>query len=144
MCGIVGYIGNKKVAQILADGLKKLEYRGYDSSGLALLTDKKIEILKAEGKLKNLVDVLQKNKTAQEANNLGIGHIRWATHGIPNELNAHPHLSNSARIAINSITCHGQLFTITANVIINRYAICILYCDIISICIITDNAYHYG
>ena len=100
MCGIVGYIGEKKVAQILVDGLKKLEYRGYDSSGLALLTDNKIEILKAEGKLKNLVDVLEKDTVAQNANIAGIGHIRWATHGIPNEINAHPHLSNCGKIAL--------------------------------------------
>ena len=100
MCGIVGYIGEKKVAPILLGSLKKLEYRGYDSSGLALLTDNKIEILKAEGKLNNLVEVADNNKSAQIANNLGIGHIRWATHGVPNELNAHPHLSNSERIAI--------------------------------------------
>ena len=100
MCGIVGYIGEKQVAPILLGSLKKLEYRGYDSSGLALLTDDKIEILKAEGKLNNLVEVANSNSIAKTANNLGIGHIRWATHGIPNETNAHPHISNSERIAI--------------------------------------------
>lgn len=100
MCGIVGYIGNKKSAPILVEGLKKLEYRGYDSSGVALLTDKKIEIIKAEGKLKNLVEVLANYTSAQNSSHIGIGHIRWATHGVPNELNAHPHMSNSERIAI--------------------------------------------
>ncbi|MDD3593125.1 MAG: glutamine--fructose-6-phosphate transaminase (isomerizing) [Candidatus Gastranaerophilales bacterium] len=100
MCGIVGYIGNKKVAPIVVEGLRNLEYRGYDSSGMALIYNNKIEVLKAQGKLENLDNLINKNKTAQEADIVGIGHIRWATHGIPNEINAHPHVSNCERIAV--------------------------------------------
>ncbi len=100
MCGIVGYIGNKKTAQILENGLRKLEYRGYDSSGIALFLDKEIKIVKAQGKLDNLSTLLEKDNKILNATGAGIGHIRWATHGVPNEINAHPHVSNMNDIAI--------------------------------------------
>lgn len=100
MCGIVGYVGKKPVVDVLTDGLRKLEYRGYDSSGIAVNADNIIKIYKAEGKLQNLVDVL--NEHAEETKNakVGIGHIRWATHGAPTEVNAHPHTCNCGKLVI--------------------------------------------
>ena len=90
MCGIVGYIGNKKAVPILIGGLKSLEYRGYDSAGVAALTGNDLYLLKRAGKLKILSDELNKQKPA---GTVGIGHTRWATHGEPNEINSHPHCS---------------------------------------------------
>lgn len=100
MCGIVGYIGNKPVIPILTDGLSKLEYRGYDSAGVAIFKDNEIKTYKAQGKLENLKRLLAQNGNLQNATTLGIGHIRWATHGVPNEVNAHPHTSNCQKIAL--------------------------------------------
>ena len=100
MCGIVGYIGNKSVADILLDGLKQLEYRGYDSSGVAIMQDDKIDIFKAEGKLQNLADLLFMNRDKITASTMGIGHIRWATHGAPTVINAHPHTCNCGGVAV--------------------------------------------
>ncbi len=88
MCGIVGYIGEKNCVPILINGLKRLEYRGYDSAGLGLIANGNSEIIKNKGKVSLLEE---KMKDFQLNANLGIGHTRWATHGIPNELNAHPH-----------------------------------------------------
>lgn len=99
MCGIVGYIGNKKTEDILLDGLKELEYRGYDSAGIALLSKDKIEVFKALGKLKNLEQKVNTTNTY----NIGIGHTRWATHGKPTELNAHPHLGEYSYVVHNGI-----------------------------------------
>ena len=96
MCGIVGYNGNKKAVDILLDGLSKLEYRGYDSAGVAI-QDKEIEVFKAKGKLTNLVDKL---KDKDLKGTCGIGHTRWATHGEPNETNAHPHVSNDGNVTL--------------------------------------------
>ncbi len=96
MCGIVGYIGPKEAYPILIKGLKRLEYRGYDSAGVALLNGD-LTILKKEGKVSDLeMHAEGKNKTGT----VGIGHTRWATHGVPSDLNAHPHVSNSAQLAI--------------------------------------------
>lgn len=100
MCGIVGYIGNKSVVEILTDGLSKLEYRGYDSSGVAINADGKIKIYKAEGKLQNLKDVLKSHTEETKTATIGIGHIRWATHGAPTELNAHPHTCSCGKLVI--------------------------------------------
>lgn len=100
MCGIVGYIGDKAVADILTEGLSKLEYRGYDSSGVAVHADGKIKVYKAEGKLQNLKDVLKNHISETKNSTLGIGHIRWATHGSPTELNAHPHTCNCGKLVI--------------------------------------------
>ncbi len=98
MCGIVGYIGSREVSPILLDGLRRLEYRGYDSAGIAVLaTNGDIEIRKSEGKLKRLVDSL--NGQAPKGS-VGLGHTRWATHGAPNDTNAHPHSDCSGRIAV--------------------------------------------
>lgn len=99
MCGIVGYIGNKNTQDLLLDGLKELEYRGYDSSGIALLNKNEIEVYKALGKLKNL-EAKVKNDTPFP---IGIGHTRWATHGKPTELNAHPHMGEYSYVVHNGI-----------------------------------------
>lgn len=100
MCGIVGYIGDKDVVTILTEGLSKLEYRGYDSSGVAVLSDEKMRIYKSEGKLQNLKDLLETKKDETKNAKMGIGHIRWATHGLPNEINAHPHTCNCGKLAL--------------------------------------------
>ncbi len=100
MCGIVGYIGDKSAVEILVEGLRKLEYRGYDSSGVALNVNNEIKIYKAEGKLQNLENVLLPHKNEIEGANLGIGHIRWATHGAPTEINAHPHTCSCGKLVI--------------------------------------------
>ncbi len=97
MCGIVGYIGSEECLPILINGLKKLEYRGYDSSGIALASSKDIEIIKSKGNLKNLENELNSKKYDS---NMGIGHTRWATHGIPSVLNAHPHVCCENNIAL--------------------------------------------
>lgn len=100
MCGIVGYVGEKNVAEVLTKGLSSLEYRGYDSSGVALLADGKTKIYKAEGKLQNLKDLLTTKEAEIKTANVGIGHIRWATHGVPSITNAHPHTCNCGKLAI--------------------------------------------
>ena len=100
MCGIVGYIGSKSVIPILMNGLSKLEYRGYDSAGVAVYKGDCIKTYKASGKLENLRQLLSNNGNGSGANRVGIGHIRWATHGAPTETNAHPHVSCCGKIAI--------------------------------------------
>ncbi|NIJ51521.1 glutamine--fructose-6-phosphate transaminase (isomerizing) [Dyadobacter arcticus] len=97
MCGIVAYVGNREALPLILKGLKRLEYRGYDSSGVALLEDAKLNIYKKKGKVSDLEHELAgKNLTAT----IGIGHTRWATHGEPNDVNAHPHFSNNRRLSI--------------------------------------------
>ena len=100
MCGIVGYVGKKSVISILIEGLSKLEYRGYDSAGVAIFHNNRLKIFKAQGKLQNLRDLLDAQSAVDIDSNMGIGHIRWATHGIPNTINAHPHKSNCDKIAV--------------------------------------------
>ncbi len=97
MCGIVGYIGQKNVTPILIDGLKKLEYRGYDSAGVAVIHDGKVDMVKTKGRLAVLEEKL---KSFDFIGTVGIGHTRWATHGEPNDVNSHPHMSNNHRIAV--------------------------------------------
>mgnify|MGYP000324307233 CR=1 FL=1 len=98
MCGIVGYVGFREAYPIVIKGLKRLEYRGYDSSGIALLDNGNIKLSKTKGKVADL------EKRAQDeislSGTLGIGHTRWATHGEPNDINSHPHLSNSGDLVI--------------------------------------------
>ncbi|RXK02874.1 glutamine--fructose-6-phosphate transaminase (isomerizing) [Halarcobacter bivalviorum] len=101
MCGIVGYIGKQNTTKILLDGLKELEYRGYDSAGIALLNKEKIDVFKALGKLSNLEEKVQKATLSEYS--IGIGHTRWATHGKPTELNAHPHLGEFSYVVHNGI-----------------------------------------
>ncbi len=100
MCGIIGIIGKGEVAPLLIEGLRRLEYRGYDSAGIATLVDGRIERRRAEGKLANL-----EARLAQEpvAGTIGIGHTRWATHGVPNEVNAHPHATDRVAAVHNGI-----------------------------------------
>jgi len=100
MCGIVGYVGSKSIVGVLLNGLSKLEYRGYDSAGVAINSEKELKIYKAEGKLQNLKDLLEKNSNEITNTTAGIGHIRWATHGLPNTINAHPHTCNCGKLAI--------------------------------------------
>jgi len=106
MCGIVGYIGNRNTQEILIEGLKKLEYRGYDSAGIAVHTGDRLEIRKAKGRLAVLEEKL---KDSPLTGSVGIGHTRWATHGKPSDINSHPHTDNSRK------------FTVVHNGIIENY-----------------------
>ena len=106
MCGIVGYIGEKKAVNFLLDGLTKLEYRGYDSAGVADMEGQNIFVEKAVGRLDSLKEKL-KGQTLNGT--IGIGHTRWATHGRPSDINAHPHTD-----------CHGN-FVVVHNGIIENY-----------------------
>jgi glucosamine--fructose-6-phosphate aminotransferase (isomerizing) len=100
LCGIIGIIGKGAVAPLLLAGLKRLEYRGYDSAGIATLVDGRIERRRAEGKLTNLASLIQRQPIDGR---IGIGHTRWATHGVPNEKNAHPHATERAAVVHNGI-----------------------------------------
>jgi glutamine---fructose-6-phosphate transaminase (isomerizing) len=97
MCGIVGYIGTQAASEILLEGLRKLEYRGYDSAGIATLLEGEVHCVRAKGKLQNLADKMTGWKNPAP---IGIGHTRWATHGKPEEYNAHPHMDTAQRIAV--------------------------------------------
>jgi glucosamine--fructose-6-phosphate aminotransferase (isomerizing) len=98
MCGIVGYVGNKQVVPLIIDGLRKLEYRGYDSAGIAVIDDDRhLSLRRAEGKLRNLEEAIRLNPLD---GNYGIGHTRWATHGRPTEENAHPHRDQSGKVVV--------------------------------------------
>ncbi len=97
MCGIVGYIGSQNCVPVLINGLESLEYRGYDSAGVAVLSNGAIEIRKTKGKVENLRNLLLEQPVSGKA---GIGHTRWATHGAPSDVNAHPHFSNDDKIAV--------------------------------------------
>jgi len=97
MCGIVGYIGKKNCIPILIDGLKRLEYRGYDSAGVGFIANGAVSVIKSKGK----VTILEENLNLKaHSSTLGIGHTRWATHGVPNEINAHPHFNSSKNLLI--------------------------------------------
>ncbi len=97
MCGIVGFVGKKGASPILVEGLSKLEYRGYDSAGVAVLENGEIKVRKYKGRLKNLEDNL---KQSPLTGNIGIGHTRWATHGEPSDINSHPHTNGNATISV--------------------------------------------
>jgi glucosamine--fructose-6-phosphate aminotransferase (isomerizing) len=109
MCGIVGYIGNRKAVPIILDGLKRLEYRGYDSAGIAVLEDGVLSVRRAQGKLRNLEEALRLNPMDGD---FGIGHTRWATHGRPTEENAHPHRD-----------CHGDIVVVHNGIVENYLAL---------------------
>ena len=98
MCGIVGYTGKEQAVPILLDGLAKLEYRGYDSAGICVCEKEQMHLVKAKGKLENLKQKI--GDTAKFAGTAGIGHTRWATHGAPSDINSHPHMSDSGKIAL--------------------------------------------
>lgn len=97
MCGIVGYIGTQAATDILLAGLEKLEYRGYDSAGIATVWEGEVNCVRAKGKLHNLRSKLEQIEAPAQ---IGIGHTRWATHGKPEEYNAHPHLDTAKRVAV--------------------------------------------
>jgi glutamine---fructose-6-phosphate transaminase (isomerizing) len=98
MCGIVGYVGGKPALEVVIEGLRRLEYRGYDSAGVAIVSDETLHVAKKAGKLGNLEKLLAEDQLPPSS--LGIGHTRWATHGAPNDVNAHPHTSADGRIAL--------------------------------------------
>lgn len=98
MCGIVGYVGEKQALEVVVEGLRRLEYRGYDSAGVAVIADGRLHVRKKAGKLANLESLLGEDPL--EAATLGIGHTRWATHGGPTDANAHPHVSDDGRVAV--------------------------------------------
>ena len=98
MCGIIGYTGRRNASEIIYQGLKRLEYRGYDSSGAAYLSDGKLFVVKKEGKVEKLLPLLKGVNSS-----LGIGHTRWATHGVPSDTNAHPHRAGGIAVVHNGI-----------------------------------------
>nr|MCU0299324.1 hypothetical protein [Candidatus Nanopelagicales bacterium] len=98
MCGIVGYVGAQDATGVVVEGLRRLEYRGYDSAGVAVVTPSGVQSRKRAGKLANLEAALTDRPLAEST--VGIGHTRWATHGAPNDVNAHPHLSEDGRLAV--------------------------------------------
>lgn len=97
MCGIIGYIGKRKATEVIMNGLKRVEYRGYDSAGISIIEDGKLVTIKKSGRLNELNKLIDHNKYNS---NIGFGHTRWATHGEPNDINAHPHLDNSGKVSI--------------------------------------------
>ena len=105
MCGIIGYTGNKNAPKVLIDGLKRLEYRGYDSAGIGVKDNGSLRIIKKKGKIKDLSEHVPPDLQS----NFGIGHTRWATHGIVNDTNAHPHMD-----------CHGNI-AVAHNGIVENY-----------------------
>ena len=100
MCGIIGVVGKNKAESLLLEGLRRLEYRGYDSSGIATLVNGKIDKRRASGKISNLSSLLKEHPLS---GTIGIAHTRWATHGAPNENNAHPHANDKVAIVHNGI-----------------------------------------
>jgi glutamine---fructose-6-phosphate transaminase (isomerizing) len=100
MCGIIGYIGNRNAVSVILDGLKRLEYRGYDSAGIAFFSEKGIDVIRCKGKIKDLACVVEAKNLSSSG---GIGHTRWATHGRPSEENAHPHRSDGIVVVHNGI-----------------------------------------
>ena len=100
MCGIVGYIGPKEACPILINGLKRLEYRGYDSAGIALIHNNNIQVYKCKGRVQDLEHHMELEDTSAT---IGMGHTRWATHGEPNDANAHPHTSMNG-LSLSSTT----------------------------------------
>ena len=97
MCGIVGYVGKRDATPVLVEGLHRLEYRGYDSAGLAVIHRGRLQVTKTAGRVQDLRDKLSERPTKAT---IGVGHTRWATHGEPNETNAHPHTDTAGRIAV--------------------------------------------
>lgn len=101
MCGIVGYVGKRDCTEVLLNGLGKLEYRGYDSAGIAVFQDGKITVAKSKGRLKDLEEKMERE--GRPFGHVGIGHTRWATHGEPSDVNAHPHSGGRVTIVHNGI-----------------------------------------
>lgn len=99
MCGITGYIGYRDAYPIVMNGLKRLEYRGYDSSGIMMFDGKNVLLSKTKGKVSDL-EAITENEKERKVGQIGIGHTRWATHGVPNDINSHPHTSQSGNLVI--------------------------------------------
>ena len=99
MCGVVGYVGDRDCADVLINALTKLEYRGYDSAGIAVFEKGKIEVEKSQGSLSNLIEKMKVEH--KPIGNCGIGHTRWATHGEPSDINSHPHGNKRVSIVIS-------------------------------------------
>ena len=97
MCGIVGFVGEGNAKEVVIEGLKRLEYRGYDSAGIALNIDNRIEVRKHVGEIVNLEKLISDEDFDS---NIGIGHTRWATHGAPSDINAHPHVNSDSTVAV--------------------------------------------
>src|SRR2546421_5694743 len=97
MCGIVGYIGKQDAVPLLIEGLRRLEYRGYDSAGICTLEDRKLHVRKRVGRVARLAQLLEQRPLT---GSIGISHTRWATHGLPSDVNAHPHLDRSGKLAL--------------------------------------------
>src|SRR5712691_6093513 len=97
MCGIVGYIGKREAAPLLIEGLRRIEYRGYDSAGVCVLHDGRLRVRKCVGRVARLAELLAAKPVS---GSLGISHTRWATHGLPSDANAHPHLDQSGTVAM--------------------------------------------
>ena len=98
MCGIVGYIGHRNASELIIKGLKRLEYRGYDSAGIALFNEPEVKVTKIKGKVSDLETKINQEKN--DSGSIGLGHTRWATHGVPSDINSHPHVSNSGDLVI--------------------------------------------
>ncbi len=122
MCGIVGYIGKENAVPFLLQGLAKLEYRGYDSSGIAINTNEGIKLIKKQGRLKIVKDII--DNTPEFSSNLAIGHTRWATHGQPSDENAHPHISSCKKIALVHNGIIENYMEIKADLIKKGYHFC--------------------
>ncbi len=119
MCGIIGYIGDKEALPVLIQGLKKLEYRGYDSAGIAILNkENNLDIKKCKGRIKFLENII---KEKELSGNVGLGHTRWATHGRPSDINAHPHFSDNLEIAVVHNGIIENYLTIKDNLIAKGY-----------------------
>ena len=112
MCGIVGFTGTQNAAPVLLDGLSKLEYRGYDSAGIAVVQGNRIAISKVTGRIQNLREKTEDGRLVPGTT--GIGHTRWATHGAPNDINAHPHASN---VLVSCLLVSGVFLTFNSHFI---------------------------
>ena len=137
MCGIVGYVGEQHPKEFLIDGLKKLEYRGYDSSGIAIKNNDNIQIIKSTGKIADLEDKIKKEDLMNSK--LGIAHTRWATHGEANEVNAHPHKVNKVTIVHNGIIENA---TDLKNKLVNDGVVFRSETDTEVACAVIDNYYN--
>jgi len=136
MCGIVAYIGQQQASPIIVKGLKRLEYRGFDSTGISLYYGKEIQTIKTTGKVSDLKVKLQGQEPVQAT--IGIGHTSWATHDVPNDVNAHPKTSNSGDLVVahngiienyaslkEELIQRGYTFSSVQNQVINRFVMCL-------------------
>src|SRR5215218_1326093 len=138
MCGIVGYVGKQKASAIILEGLKRLEYRGYDSAGICILQARKLDVAKKVGRVENLVKETARH---QFTGTTGIGHTRWATHGGVTDANAHPHVSSDGKVALihnGVIENYAQIkkFLLTKNFTFTSETDTEVLCNLI--------AYHYA